>query len=95
MWVKEFKRVTPVFTKHLLSVLRLERFDGGVAVPTLNRNDVHRIAILIPSVELIDQFTNIALPIYTQISKLELYNKRLVSARDLLLPRLMNGEIAV
>ena len=34
-------------------------------------------------------------PIFTQITNLKLQNQKLKAARDLLLPRLMSGEIAV
>jgi type I restriction enzyme S subunit len=34
-------------------------------------------------------------PIFAQRTTLENYNQKLAQARDLLLPRLMNGELAV
>jgi type I restriction enzyme S subunit len=34
-------------------------------------------------------------PMFEQISRLDQQNQKLAQARDLLLPRLMNGEIAV
>lgn len=95
LWVKEFKQVTPVYATHLLSGLRLEQYNGGAAVPTLNRNDVHRIDIVHPTPTLIERFTEVVEPMYMQIDKLKTYNSRLAQARDLLLPRLMSGKIAV
>lgn len=95
LWVKEFKRVTPVFAYHLLSGLHLEQLNGGAAVPTLNRNDVHKIEVLCPPQILIDNFADYVLSIYEQIKLLTQSNTKLQQARDLLLPRLMNGEIPV
>ncbi len=43
---------------------------------------------------LLTQFTDVVRPIMIQINTLRAYNERLSKARDLLLPRLMNGEIA-
>jgi len=95
LWVKEFKRVSPIFAYHLLLGLKLEQYDGGAAVPTLNRNDVHRIDVLIPSYRVINLFSETVTPFYQQISKFKKYSDKLKEARDLILPRLMNGEIVV
>ncbi len=51
--------------------------------------------VLIPSEQLMQAFTNFASTNMKQISKLRDQNKELASARDLLLPKLMNGEIVV
>ena len=95
LWVKEFKKVDPIFAVYLLRNLHLEQYNGGAAVPTLNRNDVHRINVLCPSKRLLDLFHEFSSPIYEQNEKLNISNKKLQAARDLLLPRLMNGEINV
>lgn len=93
LWIKEFKKVDAVFALHLLQTLKLEQYNGGAAVPTLNRNDVHKIEILCPPNKFKSLFYDFANPVYAQIQKLEIYNSQLQQARDLLLPRLMNGEI--
>jgi len=95
LWVKEFKAVTPIFATHLLTGMHLEMYNGGAAVPTLNRNDVHRVDVLSPSDKLINEFEEISKITYSQLHTLEKYNDKLAEARDLLLPRLMNGEIEV
>jgi type I restriction enzyme S subunit len=95
LWIKEFKKVGPLFAVHLLSGLHLEQYNGGAAVPTLNRNDVHRIEVLCPSKTVLELFDEHVAPVYRQIEILEEQSKKLQAARDLLLPRLMNGEIAV
>jgi type I restriction enzyme S subunit len=41
------------------------------------------------------KFTNIVKPNFAQIGNLMQQNKKLAEGRDLLLPRLMNGEIEV
>jgi type I restriction enzyme S subunit len=51
--------------------------------------------ILRPTDVLIDQFTGVARPILKQIKILREQNGELAKARDLLLPKLMNGEVAV
>ena len=95
LWVKDFKLVSPEFAFFLLSGLNLEQFNGGAAVPTLNRNDVHRIEVRLPPQRLIEEFSEIVLVQLRQIEGLIRFNAKLCEARDLLLPRLMSGELAV
>ncbi|MHC5723573.1 MAG: restriction endonuclease subunit S [Nostoc sp.] len=95
LWVKEFKKVTPPFAYCLLSQMDLNSYQAGAAVPTLNRNVIHGVKILVPCEELQSKFDNFANSILIQIEVLKKYNYNLRQARDLLLPRLMNGSIAV
>jgi type I restriction enzyme, S subunit len=95
LWVKEFKLVGPHYANYLLANMQLEQYNGGAAVPTLNRNDVHRVEVLRPSSMLLRMFENQSHDIVKQVDALASMNLKLSHARDLLLPRLMNGEIAV
>lgn len=47
-----------------------------------------------PSNMLLSQFTDVARPIMVQINTLRAHSMHLANARDILLPRLMNGEVA-
>ncbi|WP_326942625.1 restriction endonuclease subunit S [Actimicrobium sp. GrIS 1.19] len=95
LWVKEFKRVTPLFALFLLREMDLKQFNGGASVPTLDRKSVHRIEILIPSALMLRSFDEFVSDIFTQIKNLSTQNQKLRAARDLLLPRLLSGELAV
>jgi type I restriction enzyme S subunit len=64
-------------------------------VPGLNRNVAHQLPVLCPSKTLRDQFADFADLSYQQQHVLESSNQKLKAARDLLLPRLMSGEISV
>ncbi|MCE0733087.1 restriction endonuclease subunit S [Halomonas sp. G15] len=94
LWIKDFKKIKPHFARHLLANLHLEQYNGGAAVPTLNRNDVHRIQALFPPSMLLSLFEEQALDLYRQVDVLTKTNERLAKARDLLLPKLMSGELA-
>ena len=48
-----------------------------------------------PSRTLLEQFELFADPIFRQVTNLMAQNDKLKAARDLLLPRLMSGKIAV
>ena len=95
LWVKEFRRVTPLFALFLLRSLDLKQYNGGSSVPTLDRKTVHKIEILVPPHHLLSSFDEFASPVYEQIQKLTTQNQKLRTARDLLLPKLMSGEIEV
>lgn len=51
--------------------------------------------IVMPSRALLEQFELFAEPVYEEASNLVAQNQKLRAARDLLLPRLMSGELAV
>jgi type I restriction enzyme S subunit len=67
--------------------------DAGV--PGLNRDFAYSRKVLLPSQRLRRLFDDMIEPMFAQMTALESFNHKLAEARDLLLPRLMNGEIAV
>jgi len=95
LWVREFKKVTPMFALFLLREMNLEQYNGGASVPTLDRKAVHRVLVLIPPRKFITLFDEQLAPMFAQLGNLALQNQKLRAARDLLLPRLMSGEMAV
>lgn len=48
LYVKEFKGSIPEYVYYLLKTLDLGNYAGGSAVPTLNRNHIHALPIVIP-----------------------------------------------
>jgi type I restriction enzyme S subunit len=66
-----------------------------VAVPGLNRDFAYSRPLLVPEPRIVRDFLETVVPLHEQIAKLDEMNKKLRAARDLLLPRLMSGEIAV
>lgn len=67
--------------------------DG--AVPGLNRNHAYSLPIVIPPKGLRDAYEEAVKPVYDQMCILKNQSQKLKQARDLLLPRLMSGEIPV
>lgn len=66
-----------------------------VAVPGLNRDFAYSRPLLRPTATMLRAFLETVTPIHAQLDKLDEMNQKLRTARDLLLPRLMSGEIAV
>ncbi|MCY1561473.1 hypothetical protein D9M68_987340 [compost metagenome] len=73
----------------------MQFINTDVAVPGLNRDLAHSRPLTIPSPKTLNEFLLAAAPIHQQIEKLEELNQKLAQARDILLPRLMKGELAV
>ena len=49
LWVKDFKGNDPRFVFHFFSVLDVKWLDSGAANPALNRNQVHALPVIWPS----------------------------------------------
>ena len=69
--------------------------NNDAAVPGLNRNQAYSLPFLLPSEKLLKQFQHFVDTIFKQTSKLRIKNDNLRKTRDLLLPRLISGEIDV
>ena len=83
LWVKEFKRVTPLFSLFLIREMDLKQYNGGVSVPTLDRNTLHRVEVLVPPKNLLTAFDEFAIPLFEQMENLKQQNQKLRAARDL------------
>ena len=95
LYVREFRRGTPLYSYFFLKTLDLNSFNAGSAVPTLNRNHVHEERVLIPPADLIARFETTAFPLFQKIRQNEKQIKGLERLRDTLLPKLMSGEVRV
>jgi len=93
------KAVTSTFllqaTTTDLFVGYLEKQARGAAYPAVVASDFERAEILLPTSILLNAYEQTANPIFAQIHNLTQQNVKLRAARDLLLPRLMSGEIPV
>lgn len=77
----------------MLRSINYRQFQGGSAVPTLNRNHVHAFSIDIPPRTKQDEFGKFAAILFGAITKNIEESKQLGLTRDTLLSRLMSGEI--
>ena len=68
---------------------------GGAIFAAVTKKDMENQELLCPLTGVIEKYEYISNPIDEQIKVLHNQNIRLKQARDLLLPRLMNGEIKV
>ncbi|MDH5785920.1 MAG: restriction endonuclease subunit S [Chromatiales bacterium] len=68
---------------------------SGAIYAAVTKKDMENIPLLTPTTKLIEEFEENSKSIDAQIQNLTNQNRQLSAARDLLLPRLMNGDIAV
>lgn len=68
---------------------------GATNQTELSRSTICDLSILIPPCYLRDEFEKFTSDIFQQVNNLVQSNRKLQEARDILLPRLMSGEIAI
>ncbi len=73
----------------------LENNAKGAAYPAVLASDFERAEVLIPPKPLLKSFAAFAEPLLAQRHNLETQTRKLRTARDRLLPKLMSGEIEV
>jgi type I restriction enzyme, S subunit len=93
------KRVLPHYLLHHINskqnISRCEAHATGTTRPRISRKNMGRLPILLPPLSLQRQFSDFAGQNHRLKVNLFGQNQKLAQARDLLLPRLMNGEIAI
>ena len=67
----------------------------GAAQTNISQQTLRSQKMLVPTVELLDEFVGAIKPMYQQIANICKQNAKLRDARDLLLPRLMSGDLVV
>lgn len=95
LYISNYKGHNIFFVYSLLQTVDFASLNNGGAIPTLNRNVLSNIEVIEPEKKLQDVFAKIAEPQYQKIKNLEKQNDRLKTARDLLLPKFMSGEVEV
>lgn len=76
-------------------LIRVENFKSATTVIHLNKGDLERVKLLIPSSTALESFETTAEPLYTLRISLAVENRTLAATRDALLPQLMSGRLRV
>lgn len=84
-----------VFSAMQAAVEALKQQAVGAVFDAIIVETFKRIHLLIPDAKLLRLFDESFRPVFQQVENLTIQNQKLRAARDLLLPRLMSGEIAV
>ncbi len=73
----------------------IDNLQRGAAQPHVYSKDVNRLKILLPAEEVRNKFNDLVKDMHLSIATLMKQNNNLKQQRDLLLPRLMSGKLAV
>ncbi len=79
----------PIMQNQLINMAK------GSAQPNLSPVETGEIELDAPPQEILDKFNEIATPIYNRLIYNKVENQKLAALRDLLLPKLMSGEVKV
>ena len=68
---------------------------GGATYKEISKGKFKRLPVVVPETSLLREFEEQASTLHAQVRSLHAMNRKLGRARDLLLPRLMNGELRI
>lgn len=77
------------------SKVSIDQLQKGSAQPHVYAKDINAMKITIPEKEYLERFDRYTKVLFDKIKTLQGQNERLKIARDLLLPKLMSGEVEV
>ncbi|WP_445630563.1 restriction endonuclease subunit S [Nostoc sp. DSM 114167] len=96
-FIADSNQVSTEFIKYSIDTIkvRMRNVSTGAAQDNLSLEKIRIFDFLVPDKETMQLFTRITNPMFLQMKNLLVTNENLRQARDLILPRLMNGSIAV
>ena len=83
------------FVYHFVKAKDLASMNAGSAVPSMTTDILNAMEVAIPPVSVLEEFESLVAPMYRAIQENDAQSKKLVDLRDILLPKLMSGEIDV
>ena len=89
------KDLSQYYLFYLFNELNLKSIVSGSAVPGINRNHIYLLQVPIPTIDLLNEFNKIIIPIFEMINTIKNLNKNLIKTRDHLLPKLVSGKVDV
>ena len=79
----------------LFSLTSVQSIVTGAVQPKISQSNLNKIPVIVPSEAELKALDATVQPIFAQIRILRTENDRLPTTRDVLLPKLMSGEIDV
>ena len=86
---------TAVFVYFFVKAFDMYSMNIGAAVPSMTTKILDAMDVVIPDKETLEKFDKRAKTYFNKIKTLQGQNERLKTARNLLLPKLMSGEVEV
>lgn len=83
------------YTYFTLSKVDLEGLNSGASIPSMTTDILYHLKTIVPDESMLIAFDKQIDLLFAEKDSLELQNQNLIKQRDLLLPRLMSGKLAV
>ena len=83
------------YTYQLLQRIDYHSMNRGSTQPLITQGDMNKTAILLPDKEILNEFESLAGQLMAQVEANIQENSKLAELRDMLLPKLMSGELDV
>lgn len=83
------------YTYFTLSKVDLEGLNSGASIPSMTMDILYHLKMIVPDESTLIAFDKQIDLLFAEKDSLELQNQNLIKQRDLLLPRLMSGKLAV
>ena len=83
------------FINSQFNLERSQNHSSGTTRPRMTKRDFAAFTLLVPEIQLQERFNKVIDPIYYEMNVLGIKNQNLRRTRDLLLPKLMSGEVEV
>ncbi len=93
LYVADFRNTPLLYAYWLLQDILKNQSGSAAAVPGLNRNHLHQLMIPAPPQESMQRFQLVVEPMAVEARALQRQIQNLRRTRDLLLPRLLSGQI--
>ena len=84
-----------VFVYFFVKAFDMYSMNIGAAVPSMTTKILDAMDVIIPDKETLEKFDKLTKTYFNKIKTLQGQNERLKTARNLLLPKLMNGKVEV
>jgi len=93
LYIVKFKNSKPSHALYLLQTINLKEMGAGSAVPTLNRNDIHALGTVIPTMYIIELFEINIKNIYSLKENYNNQKQRLLELKEIILSKMTKIEM--
>ncbi|WP_238899600.1 restriction endonuclease subunit S [Clostridium sp. YIM B02500] len=83
------------FLYYLLKNIRWDKYESGTVFTSIKKSDIENYKVILPNVEVIKKFNKIINSLDNRILNNSVQTRDLEETRDILLPKLISGEIQI
>jgi type I restriction enzyme S subunit len=95
LYIKDFKGNDEKFIYYLIMRMKFDHYFAGTTIPTLNRNDIHKVRVAIPKLEEQGKIANRLTAMDELLSQKQTKIQTLERLKKALMQRLLTGKVRV